>query len=217
MAKVIRIRLYRVQDYDLFTLYYDKRFRLKRMMVDCLLDYVHGRPLPSYSLKGITWLPKPEELEDGAKTKTGTKFVITTSISVPDDEAEALLLLEDLAANDLVNIFIKGLVRRCFTDMDCLYVSEAVRDKYKDPGVSNRVWVPEPEKREAPARKPAATVAGQRPVKEPAAIPSAPSDTRRGNGNGQPPQIKPTDSVKPKPEPASSTANLFSMADNYSY
>lgn len=220
MAKIIRIRLYRVQDYDLFTLYYDKRFRLKRMMVDALLDYAHGRPLPSYSLKGVNWLPKPEKLANGEKTKTGTKFVITTSISVPDEEKELLDLLEDLAANDLVNIFIKGLVRRCFTDVDSLYISENIREKYKDPGVSGRIWVPEKRTRENPRQEPKATRQDNKKPKESGHQSKAYNSKPQNNNSGSYRQEKKHENQsfeQPHVKPSSAAASLFNMADSYNY
>lgn len=132
--KRIRIRLYRVQDYDLLTLYYDKNFGLRRKMVEALVAFANGRPLPSYSLKGVSLLPKPEPLDGGTKTKTGTKFVIATTVSIPEGEKAAIDLIDSLASVDLINNFLKSIIRRCLVDLEQLYIDDDLRDKYKDPG-----------------------------------------------------------------------------------
>lgn len=134
MSKVVKIRLYRVQDYDLFTLYYDKKFRLGRMMVDAVSAYANGRSLPVFSLKGVSPLPKPEKTPDGGKTRTGTKFTITTSISIPDDDAKTGELIDYLMERNLANSFIKAILRRCFIDVEAMYIDEPDWERFKDPG-----------------------------------------------------------------------------------
>lgn len=208
MGKRIRIRLYRAQDYDLITLYYDKNFGFKRKMEAALLAFANGQPLPSFSVEGVEWLPKPVIKEDGEKTKTGTKFVIATSISIPDSEKKASDLLESLASGDLVNSFLKLLLRRCLVDVESLYIAEDMRGKYKDPQrVMTTSSVSEIERKQSPnaasvpkldERPIHLEVLHLPPIEEP-----APTEAPISSGAYKP------DSV--------SASSLFDMADQYSY
>lgn len=227
MGKRIRIRLYRVQDYDLVTLYYDKKFGLKRKIEEALICFANGRPLPSYSLKGVEWLPKPEMMTNGEKSKTGTKFVIVTSISLPDNETAAIELLDGLASGDLVNNFLKSLIRRCFMDLEYLYIDADKRGAYKDPGnavSSKRIvdYADTPAKKEfapkpAPLPKkdvPVANKIKDEPVRTQTPVVQKESTQRPAAGIDKPFNETPPKKEEKKP---ASAADLFSMADSYSY
>lgn len=227
MGKRIRIRLYRVQDYDLVTLYYDKKFGLKRKIEEALICFANGRPLPSYSLKGVEWLPKPEMMTNGEKSKTGTKFVIVTSISLPDNETAAIELLDGLASGDLVNNFLKSLIRRCFMDLEYLYIDADKRGAYKDPGnavSSKRVadyeaasLKREPAPKPTPSPKkdaPAANKAKDEPVRTQAPVTQRVEAQNPAVENNK--SFKETPPKREEKRPASA-ADLFSMADSYSY
>lgn len=246
-SKRIRIRLYRVQDYDLITLYYDNSFGLRRKMEEALISFANGRPLPSYSLKGVSPLPKPELLDNGSKTKTGTKFVIVTTISIPEREKAAIDLLDGLASGDLANSFLKMLVRRCFMDVEYLFFEGDVRDRFKDPGnaiSSKNIVVQQIVTNEAPkeAKKPekAGTAKAQKSaenVDKPAADKSssggidkaqniAPQFESESAVSYDKPHadipVKSTSSQPARKDPTpvpkpSSVASLFSMADSYNY
>ena len=135
MSKLIRIRLYRVQDYDLFALYYDKQFKLSKLFYMAASAYANGNPLPTISLEGLKELPKPVKNPKGEIVKeSGVKFTLVMAFSVPDYDKKTLELLEYLAARNTVNSFVKTLVRRCFVNMECMYMDETDRERFKDPG-----------------------------------------------------------------------------------
>lgn len=246
-SKRIRIRLYRVQDYDLITLYYDNSFGLRRKMEEALISFANGRPLPSYSLKGVSPLPKPELLDNGSKTKTGTKFVIVTTISIPEREKAAIDLLDGLASGDLANSFLKMLVRRCFMDVEYLFFEGDVRDRFKDPGnaiSSKNIVVQQIVKNEAPKEVKQTEKARPAKAQKPAENVDKPETGASSSGSidktkNVAPQFESESTVSydelhadipakdvvsqstrkdPAPAPKpSSAASLFSMADSYNY
>lgn len=239
-SKRIRIRLYRVQDYDLLTLYYDKSFGLRRKMEEALVSFANGRPLPSYSLKGVTLLPKPELMDDGIKSKTGTKFVIATTISLPESERAAIELISSLASGDLVNNFVKSIIRRCLVDLECIYIDETLQERYSDPGnavsskniVVHEIVTPGPEKprKEKPARKPAVEKDNTVENRENPPANGSESSTVKSNEEKIEGTVKRQETTPQKqeqknrsaPEPSSnkpvgSAFDLFSFADSFNY
>lgn len=136
MAKIVRIRLYRVQDYDLYALYYDKKnFHLSKMFLAAVSAYANGRPLPVFSLKNVSSLPKPVKSDDGQVIRgSGVKFTLIMSFSVPEYDTKTIALIECLMKENVANSFLKTLVRRCFTDMEYMYLDEKERKLFPDPG-----------------------------------------------------------------------------------
>lgn len=136
MAKIVRIRLYRVQDYDLYAIYYDKKnFRLSKMFTAALSAFANGRPLPVFSLKNISSLPKPIKADNGEVIRgSGLRFTLIMSFSIPDYDTKAIALIDYLTKEQTANSFLKTLVRRCFTDMEYMYLEESVRAQFPDPG-----------------------------------------------------------------------------------
>lgn len=136
MAKIVRIRLYRVQDYDLYAIYYDKKnFRLSKMFIAAVSAFANGRPLPVFSLKNISSLPKPVKADNGEVIRgSGLKFTLIMSFSIPDYDTKTVALIDYLTKNQTANSFLKTLVRRCFTDMEYMYLDESIREQFPDPG-----------------------------------------------------------------------------------
>lgn len=136
MAKIVRIRLYRVQDYDLYAIYYDKKnFRLSKMFIAAVSAFANGRPLPVFSLKNISSLPKPVKADNGEVIRgSGLKFTLIMSFSIPDYDTKTIALIDYLTKNQTANSFLKTLVRRCFTDMEYMYLDESIREQFPDPG-----------------------------------------------------------------------------------
>ena len=136
MAKIIRIRLYRVQDYDLYALYYDKKhYRLSKMCLAAVSAFANGRPLPSFSMKDVQSLPKPVRADNGDIIRSsGVKFTLVMSFSIPDYDTKAIALMECLMKDNTANSFVKTLVRRCFTDMEYMYLDAEHRAVFPDPG-----------------------------------------------------------------------------------
>lgn len=136
MAKIVRIRLYRVQDYDLYAIYYDKKnFRLSKMFIAAVSAFANGRPLPVFSLKSISSLPKPVKADNGEVIRgSGLKFTLIMSFSIPDYDTKTIALIDYLTKNQTANSFLKTLVRRCFTDMEYMYLDGSIREQFPDPG-----------------------------------------------------------------------------------
>lgn len=169
MSKVVKIRLYRVQDFDLFTIYYDKSFHFGQMVRDAVSAYANGRPLPMYSMRGIEPLPKPAGIEQ----KSGVKFTLTTSFSVPDTDKKTIALLDKLTDGNTLNAFVKTLMRRCMTDLQDLYFTdEEDRERFQDPYIrvaavaetAAPASVPKKERRKQEEKQP--DMSAEQPVKE---------------------------------------------------
>jgi len=169
MSKVVKIRLYRVQDFDLFTIYYDKSFHFGQMVRDAVSAYANGRPLPMYSMRGIEPLPKPAGIEQ----KSGVKFTLTTSFSVPDTDKKTIALLDKLTDGNTLNAFVKTLMRRCMTDLQDLYFTdEEDRARFQDPYIrvaavtetAAPASVPKKERRKQEENQPEKSA--EQPVKE---------------------------------------------------
>lgn len=167
MAKIIRLRLYRVQDYDLYALYYDKKnYHLSKMCLAAVSAFANGRPLPSFSMKDVQTLPKPLRADNGEIIReSGVKFTLIMSFSIPDYDTKAIALMEYPTKENTANSFVKTLVRRCFVDMEYMYLDKEHQALFPDPGaVKELVPVyPQKEKKKkayaAKKKKPAASVA----------------------------------------------------------
>lgn len=136
MAKIIRLRLYRVQDYDLYALYYDKKnYHLSKMCLAAVSAFANGRPLPSFSMKDVHTLPKPLRADNGEIIReSGVKFTLIMSFSIPDYDTKAIALMEYLTKENTANSFVKTLVRRCFVDMEYMYLDKEHQMLFPDPG-----------------------------------------------------------------------------------
>lgn len=200
MSKVVKIRLYRVQDFDLFTIYYDKSFHFGQMVRDAVSAYANGRPLPMYSMRGIEPLPKPAGIEQ----KSGVKFTLTTSFSVPDTDKKTIALLDKLTDGNTLNAFVKTLMRRCMTDLQDLYFTdEEDRARFQDPYIRvaavtetvTPVSVPKKERRQREEKQP--DMPAERSVKE-GAIEKEPAE--RNVPPEQEESVEAANQVQPEPE-----------------
>lgn len=132
MSKIIKIRIYRVQDSDLYTIYHDKSFHFCEMAKQAFCAYANGRALPIFSLKGIKPLPKPVYTKDGIRS-SGLRFSFVTSIAVPDSDGKAVVLANYLLEHKSANAFIKTILRRCLVDIEGLYFEGDAAEKFPDP------------------------------------------------------------------------------------
>lgn len=146
MARIVRLRLYRVQDYDLYAIYYDKKnFRLSKMFTAAVSAFANGRPLPVFSLKNITPLPKPVKADNGEVIRgSGLKFTLIMAFTIPDYDTKTIALIDYLTKEQTANSFLKTLVRRCFTDMEYMYLGEDVRSQFPDPGSMTMTTIVQP-------------------------------------------------------------------------
>lgn len=132
MSKVIKIRIYRVQDSDLYTIYHDRSFHFCEMAKQAFCAYANGRALPIFSLKGIEPLPKPIYTTNGVRG-SGLRFSFVTSIAVPDSDRKAVALANYLLERKSANAFIKTILRRCLVDIEGLYFEGDAAERFPDP------------------------------------------------------------------------------------
>lgn len=165
MAKIIRIRLYRVQDYDLYALYYDKKhYRLSKMCLAAVSAFANGRPLPSFSMKDVQSLPKPVRADNGDIIRSsGVKFTLVMSFSIPDYDTKTIALMECLMKDNTANSFVKTLVRRCFTDMEYMYLDADHRTIFPDPGNTKELVAVYPSDNRAQKAKPRCSPVKKKP------------------------------------------------------
>ncbi len=125
MSKEVRIRLYRVQDYELYTLYFDRNFPIGYALRQVVLAYANGEPAPVFSVKNVKKCPK------------GKPFVVTTSFLLHDNETSAIEMINRLSVNGRnANNFVKHLLRRSLVDIEALYFDDADQNDYKDAGTT---------------------------------------------------------------------------------
>lgn len=212
MAKIVRIRLYRVQDYDLYAIYYDKKnFRLSKMFTAAISAFANGRPLPVFSLKNISSLPKPVKADNGEVIRgSGLKFTLIMSFSIPDYDTKAIALIDYLTKEQTANSFLKTLVRRCFTDMEYMYLDESIRAQFPDPGSMVMTRESQPgasSKTKKPRRE------NKRPAKP--AVSSSPSRNDPGANAAAAVRVRQKTGIEEQTASSNntSTTNIFSHAE----
>ena len=147
MSRKYKIRLYRVQDFDLYTIYYAKNFDFGKACREVILAYAGSQPSPKYSLIGV------DSLAPGHPMNTAIV------ISIEDDEKAAIDMLGRLSYKNRNN-FIKALLRRSLTDIEALYFEPSYRDSYPDPYSAEPDEVPLPTEASDVFDKPAEQRAG---------------------------------------------------------
>ena len=217
MSKIIKIRIYRVQDSDLYTIYYDKSFHFCEMAKQAFCAYANGRALPIFSLKGIRPLPKPVYTKDGVRS-SGLRFSFVTSIAVPDSDKKAVELANYLLKHKSANAFIKTILRRCLVDIEGLYFEGETYEKFPDPwpiniaakkNIGATIAEEKRKKKENSGKKPHIE-----PYKEPEHIKSAPSVSAQDTDTPKPIPVSDTEKAEQKTE---NGPNLFSFAQTYEY
>ena len=121
MGRSIRIRLYRIQDYDLYSLYYDPDFNFGKACRDALKAYVKGEAIPEIDASKLKHL------------KYGLPISTATSFAIKDEDTDIDEMLSKLNERN-ANNFIKHLVRRRMVNIGSLYFASEEND-YSDPGV----------------------------------------------------------------------------------
>ena len=121
MAKEIRIRLYRIQDFDLYALFYDKKFSLSKIMHDAVCAYAEQKEAPVVDVSDIKPFPN------------GKPICITTSFVLKDNETRAIEMLEAISSNKRnANNFVKNLVRRSLTGLEGIYFKKEDKKRFAD-------------------------------------------------------------------------------------
>ena len=228
MAKIIRLRLYRVQDYDLYALYYDKKnYHLSKMCLAAVSAFANGRPLPAFSMKDVQTLPKPLRADNGEIIReSGVKFTLIMSFSIPDYDTKTIALMEYLTKENTANSFVKTLVRRCFVDMEYMYLDKEHQVLFPDPGaVKELVPVyPQKEKKKkayaAKKKKPAASVADtltdrNTPEKRPVRQEENPQEDARERLAVPAPSNGPAPAASPASDAPKSSGGLFDMIHEF--
>jgi len=120
MARDIRLRLYRPQDYDLYCLYYDKHFFFGEAVRRVLNAYVRGEEPPRIDVSQVKAIPK------------GMLSSVCVGVQIRDADADVLDMMDYLFWNGRNgNAFVKSLLRRSFVGLDHLYFQDAA-DKWPD-------------------------------------------------------------------------------------
>ena len=119
MPRTIRMRLYRVQDFDLYTLYYDENIPFQQICYNVTKAYANGRPLPEINVKNV------------APLKFGYPSSIMTSFAIPDGDEETYKMLQKLSDRNRNN-FIKFLVRRALVDIEGIFFKKEDADSYHE-------------------------------------------------------------------------------------
>ena len=118
MSEQIRMRLYRAQDFDLYTLYYDKNFAFGEAVRSVLKAYVTGSEPPKIDVSNVAPLQK------------GMRYTVCIGVQISDHEI--LDMLDYLFWHGRNgNLFIKYLLRRSLVGVDHLYFKDAAW-KYPD-------------------------------------------------------------------------------------
>ena len=121
MAKEIRLRLYRIQDYDLYTIYFDKNYRFGAICREVVNAYAERRPAPVIEVKEVSPLPK------------GRPISITTSFLLRDEDVKAQEMLNVLAKRGRnANNFVKHLIRRSLYGIENIYFDEGTKRDWPD-------------------------------------------------------------------------------------
>ena len=108
MRKVIKIRLYRVQDYDLYTLYYDPVFALGDAMRLAITAFAEGRPTPRIDVGYVQELPMRKPIS----------IVMTVVLN----SEPAIRMMEAASAHSRnANNLAKNLLRRSLVGIERIY------------------------------------------------------------------------------------------------
>lgn len=123
--KTIRVRLYRVQDYDLYTLFYDPTFSLGDAFRIAVTTYAEQQTFPSIYVGYVQDLPL------GSPISVTTTFVLKSQKAIDMLEAATK---HGRNANNLV----KNILRRSILGIERLYFDPEDAEKYRDMGVAGQ-------------------------------------------------------------------------------
>lgn len=118
-GKMIRVRLYRMQDYDLYTLYYDPEFNLYDAFRKCVIAYAADRMPPSFNVSHVAKLPP------------GKPVRIDMAFWLGDEAAIRMLGYASQNGRNSNNI-IKNLLRRSLVGIEGIYFDSENAGKYRD-------------------------------------------------------------------------------------
>ena len=108
MKRIFKIRLYRIQEYDLYTLYFDPVFDLRSAMTQAVTAYAEGRPAPRFDASHV--LPLEQ----------GKPISIVMSITLRSENAIRVMEAASQHGRNAGNL-AKFLVRKCLTGMEHIY------------------------------------------------------------------------------------------------
>ena len=116
MKRIFKIRLYRIQEFDLYTLYFDPVFDLRAAMTQAVTAFAEGRPAPRIDASQVRPL------------KPGKPISIVMSITLRSENAVRIMEAASQHGRNAGNL-AKFLVRRCLTGMEHIYFDslEAMR------------------------------------------------------------------------------------------
>lgn len=209
MSKEVRVRLYRIQDYDLYTLYFDKDFRLGKAFQTVVNAYANGEPAPVIPIGNVAPLPN------------GKPARVVTSFTLEDDDTNALNMLIALSKNKRnANNFVKHLLRRSLSGINKIYFQEEDQTEFPDTGFGKEVeqlsFRKEKKKTGVTNKEPAAKpVVKKKPEQtpEPVDIPVKEPKPAETPVKVVPKPEPPKPEVQ-KAEPAAPATDIFSLVDN---
>ena len=100
MKRIFKIRLYRIQEFDLYTLYFDPVFDLRAAMTQAVTAFAEGRPAPRIDASQVRPL------------KPGKPISIVMSITLRTENAVRIMEAASQHGRNAGNL-AKFLVRRC--------------------------------------------------------------------------------------------------------
>lgn len=129
--KTIRVRLYRVQDYDLYTLFYDPVFSLGDAFRIAVTTYAEQQIFPQIYVGYVQDLPL------GSPSSISVTFVLKSQKAI-----DMLQAATNHGRN--ANNLIKNILRRSILGIERLYFDPEDAEEYRDIGmVGQKVFVPQ--------------------------------------------------------------------------
>lgn len=117
--KTIRVRLYRVQDYDLYTLFYDPTFSLGDAFRIAVTTYAERQTFPQIYVGYVQNLP------------LGSPISITTTFVLKSQKAIDMLQAATKHGRNANNL-VKNILRRSIFGIERLYFDPEDAEKYRD-------------------------------------------------------------------------------------
>lgn len=109
-GKLIKIRLYRIQDYDLYCLHFDPIFNLPEAFRLAVTAYAEGLPTPSIDVRYVRDLPQ------------GKPISVEISFRLQSQKAIELLVAASQHGRN-ANNFAKNILRRSLMGIEKLYLN----------------------------------------------------------------------------------------------
>ena len=136
-TKNVRLRLYRVQDFDLYSLFYDRNFRFNDAVRAVVTSYAHGKPLPLLDVSKV--MPVRGNAGNTAMDRK-RKFIVILTCSIPDEDGMVSEFMDYLYENGRNgNTFVKFLLRRALCNAEGIFMDKGERERFADPGLSDEV------------------------------------------------------------------------------